>query len=70
MFASGGGMIEFASSEKIRSTNSLWSGLPGVIALEATAGSRLSRRNSAARVDAAGHGKENSCRTGWDECRD
>ena len=47
-------MIESASSEKIRSTNSLRSGLPGVIALEATAGSRLSRRNSAARVDAAG----------------
>jgi len=47
-------MIESASSEKIRFTSSLSSGLPGRIASAAIAGSRLSRRNSAARVEAAG----------------
>jgi len=47
-------MIESASSEKMRSIKSLSFGLPGLIALEEVADSRLSRRNSAARVEAAG----------------
>ena len=47
-------MIDSASSKKMRSIKSLSFGLPGLIALEEVADSRLSRRNSAARVEAAG----------------
>ena len=47
-------MIESGSSEKMRSTKSLLLGSPGLIAFAAMAGSRSSRRSSAARVDAAG----------------